>query len=80
VRRFIGRPIDADIELISDEGIEPTWRWRFTDIAPDSFTRTSEKATKELSWTNEVPMRAARTKTTAGTEQSVTSPVSAERD
>jgi hypothetical protein len=80
VRRFIGRPVDADIELISDEGIEPTWRWRFTDIAPDSFTWTSEKATKEQpAWTDEVRMRATRITTAAETEQSASSPVSAGR-
>lgn len=61
VRRFIGRPVDGGIELISDEGIEPTWRWRFRDITPDSFAWTSDRSTKEEpGWTHEVLMRAKR--------------------
>jgi hypothetical protein len=36
VRRFIGRPLNGDIVLISDEE-DPQLRWRFTDITPDSF-------------------------------------------
>jgi hypothetical protein len=80
VRRFIGRPVGTDIELISDESIEPTWRWRFTGIAPDSFTWTSDKATEEQpSWTKEVRMRATRITTAVETEPSVNSSVSAER-
>jgi hypothetical protein len=36
VRRFIGRPDGNDVILICDE--ETPWlRWKFTDIAPDSF-------------------------------------------
>lgn len=71
VRRFIGRPVGTDIELISDEHTEPTWRWRFTDITPNSFTWTSDRSPWERapgeppSWTKEVRMRAIRT-TTAG--------------
>ncbi|MEQ4722500.1 hypothetical protein [Nonomuraea sp. B19D2] len=35
VRRFIGRPVDGDIILLSDEE-DPWLRWRFTDITPSS--------------------------------------------
>lgn len=41
VRRFIGRPAGDDILLVSDED-DPQLRWRFTDIAPDSFTWRAE--------------------------------------
>lgn len=55
VRRFIGRPVD--------EGIEPTWRWRFRDITPDSFAWTSDRSTEEEpGWTHEVLTRATRVK------------------
>ena len=37
MRRFIGRPDDGDILLVSDEE-EPYLRRRFTDIEPASFT------------------------------------------
>ena len=37
VRRFIGRPVDGEIVLLSDED-DPQLRWRFTDITPRSFT------------------------------------------
>jgi hypothetical protein len=35
VRRFIGRPVNGDIVLLSDED-DPWPRWRFTDITPSS--------------------------------------------
>ncbi|SEB55970.1 hypothetical protein [Streptomyces melanosporofaciens] len=35
VRRFVGRPVDGDIVLLSDEE-RPWLRWRFTDITPSS--------------------------------------------
>jgi hypothetical protein len=41
VRRFIGRSVEREILLLSDED-EPQLRWRFTDIAPDSFTWRGE--------------------------------------
>jgi hypothetical protein len=41
VRRFIGRPQHGDIVLLSDED-DPRLRWRFTDIAPDSFRWRAE--------------------------------------
>ena len=36
MRRFIGRPEGDEIVLLSDED-DPQLRWRFTDIAADSF-------------------------------------------
>jgi hypothetical protein len=41
LRRFIGRPPDGDIVLLSDEE-DPQLRWRFTDITADSFTWRAE--------------------------------------
>ena len=41
VRRFVGRPVGDEILLISDED-DPQLRWRFTDIAPDSFVWRGE--------------------------------------
>ncbi len=41
VRRFIGRPSGGDIVLLSDED-DPQLRWRFTDIAADSFSWHAE--------------------------------------
>jgi hypothetical protein len=41
VRRFIGRLVDGEIVLLSDED-DPQLRWRFTDIARDSFTWRGE--------------------------------------
>jgi hypothetical protein len=35
VRRFVGRPVDGQIVLLSDEE-EPRLRWRFTDITAGS--------------------------------------------
>jgi hypothetical protein len=43
VRRFIGRPVDGDIVLLSDED-EPQLRWRFTDIGPGSFRWRAESS------------------------------------
>jgi hypothetical protein len=43
VRRFIGRAADGDIVLLSDED-DPQLRWRFTDIAADSFTWRGESS------------------------------------
>ena len=42
VRRFIGRPAGDEIVLLSDEDGPPQLRWRFTDIAPDSFVWRGE--------------------------------------
>jgi hypothetical protein len=41
LRRFISRPPDGDIVLLSDEE-DPQLRRRFTDITADSFTRRAE--------------------------------------
>lgn len=60
VRRFIGRPVGPDIELVSDEQ-QPALRWRFTDISPDSFTWTGERSNDaSTSWTRQLRMRATR--------------------
>ena len=55
VRRFIGRPADGDVVLLSDED-DPQLRWRFTDIHPDAFRWRAEishdgGATWETNWT-----------------------------
>jgi hypothetical protein len=41
VRRFVGRLVDGEIVLLSEED-DPQLRWRFTDITPDSFTWRGE--------------------------------------
>lgn len=45
VRHFIGRASAGDIVLLSEED-EPQLRWRFTDIAADSFTLARGKLTR----------------------------------
>jgi hypothetical protein len=60
VRRFTGRPDNGGILLVSDEE-EPRLRWRFTDIAPGSFTwqgRASHDGGR--TWVLEEQMRATR--------------------
>ncbi|MDX6537865.1 MAG: hypothetical protein QOD37_2206, partial [Gaiellales bacterium] len=60
VRRFIGRPVDGDIVLISDED-EPQLRWRFTDIEPDSFVWRGEMSHDGgATWTRDEEMRITR--------------------
>jgi hypothetical protein len=59
VRRFIGRPVDGEIVLLSDED-EPRLRWRFTDIAPDSFTWRGEISRDGGAWTPDEEMRITR--------------------
>jgi hypothetical protein len=60
VRRFVGRPVDGDILLLSDEE-NPKLRWRFTDIAPDSFTWQGEVSHDGgTTWVFEEEMRATR--------------------
>jgi hypothetical protein len=44
VRRFVGRPQDAEIVLLSDDD-DPHLRWRFSDITPDSFRWRAESST-----------------------------------
>ncbi|HET7579854.1 MAG TPA: hypothetical protein VFK33_11295 [Bacillales bacterium] len=41
VRRFIGKPVDGEIVLLSDED-DPQLRWRFINIKSDSFTWYAE--------------------------------------
>jgi hypothetical protein len=60
VRRFVGRPVDGEILLLGDED-EPQLRWRFTDIAPDSFVWRGEVSRDGgASWMPDEEMRIAR--------------------
>lgn len=60
VRRFVGRPAGGEIVLLSDED-EPQLRWRFTDIAPDSFTWRGEISRDQgATWTQDEEMRITR--------------------
>jgi hypothetical protein len=64
VRRFIGRPVDGEIVLLSDED-DPQLRWRFTDIAPDSFVWQGEIShDRGATWTVDEEMRIARAAST----------------
>jgi len=61
VRRFIGRPVDGEIVLISDED-EPQLRWRFTAITPRSFRWQAEfSADQGETWQFDEEMLATRT-------------------
>lgn len=61
VRRFIGRPVGEEIELISLDG-DPLLRWRFTEIRPDSFWWIGECSTYETrTWQVEERMYCTRT-------------------
>ena len=60
VRRFVGRPVGGEIVLLSDED-DPQLRWRFTDIAPGSFTWRGEISRDGgASWTLDEEMRVSR--------------------
>ena len=60
VRRFIGRPVDGDIVLISNED-DPQLRWRFTDIEPASFVWRGEISHDGgATWTLDEEMRITR--------------------
>jgi hypothetical protein len=60
VRRFLGRPVDGDILLLSDED-DPQLRWRFTDIAPNSFVWQGEIShDRGATWTLDEEMRITR--------------------
>ena len=60
VRRFVGRPVDGEIVLLSDED-DPQLRWRFTDIAPRSFTWLGEISRDGgASWTPDEEMLVTR--------------------
>jgi hypothetical protein len=43
VRRFIGRPVDGEIVLVSHED-DPQLRWRFTEITGESFVWRGESS------------------------------------
>jgi len=61
VRRFIGRPEEDDIVLLSQED-QPPLRWRFTDIHPDSFTWIGQSSSDGgATWNVEEEMHARRT-------------------
>jgi hypothetical protein len=60
VRRFIGRPANGEIVLLSDE--DELWlRWRFTDITPASFRWVGEVSRDGgATWAFDEEMRATR--------------------
>jgi hypothetical protein len=60
VRRFIGRPVDGRIVLLSDED-EPRLRWQFSDITAESFHWTAEASSDQgATWQREEDMLATR--------------------
>ena len=60
VRRFIGRPVDEEIILLSDED-DPQLRWRFTEITDRSFRWRSEISHDSgETWTFNEDMRLTR--------------------
>ena len=61
VRRFIGRPEEDDIVLLSQED-EPRLRWRFTDVRADSFTWIGQSSSDGgATWNVDEEMHARRT-------------------
>jgi hypothetical protein len=66
VRRFIGRLVDGEILLESDED-DPQLRWRFTEITPQSFVWRGEISRDEAeTWTLDEEMRITRASLTRG--------------
>jgi hypothetical protein len=60
VRKFIGRPVEDEVHLVSTDG-EPFLRWRFTEIGPDRFVWRGEYSTDEArTWRLEEQMIATR--------------------
>jgi hypothetical protein len=60
VRRFVGRPLDGEILLLSEEE-EPRLRWRIKDIAPQSFTWSAETSHDGGgTWVHDEEMKATR--------------------
>jgi hypothetical protein len=60
VRRFVGRSVDGDILLLSDED-DPQLRWRFTAITPQSFVWRGEISRNGgATWTLDEEMRITR--------------------
>lgn len=61
VRRFIGRPVENEIVLLSDEEV-PQLRWRFCDITHDSFRWRAEISRDSgFTWTVHQDMHLRRT-------------------
>ena len=66
VRCFAGRPVDGEIVLLSDED-EPQLRWRFTDVAPQSFVWRGEISRDGgATWALDEEMRITRRRSSAG--------------
>jgi hypothetical protein len=60
VRKFIGRPAEGEIHLISTDG-DPFLRWRFTEIGADRFVWLGEYSVDEgRTWLLEERMAASR--------------------
>ena len=60
VRKFIGRPVEGEIHLVSTDET-PFLRWRFTEIANESFVWLGEYSSDEgRSWNLEERMVAKR--------------------
>jgi hypothetical protein len=60
VRRFIGRPEQSGIVLVSDDD-EPRMRWRFSEITPHSFRWSAESShDRGATWQPDDEMRATR--------------------
>lgn len=60
VRRFIGRPDDGGITLLSDDD-DPQMRWKFTDVEQNSFTWSAESSSdKGVFWQRDDHMFATR--------------------
>jgi hypothetical protein len=60
VRKFIGRPVDGEIHLVSTDDT-PFLRWRFTEISDDRFVWLGELSTDEArTWELEEQMVATR--------------------
>jgi hypothetical protein len=60
VRKFIGRPVDGEIHLVSTDDT-PFLRWRFTEISADRFVWLGELSNDEArTWQLEEQMIATR--------------------
>jgi hypothetical protein len=60
VRKFVGRPVDGEIHLVSTDDT-PFLRWRFTEISADRFVWLGEYSVDEArTWELEEQMIATR--------------------